>query len=88
MAEATVPIEHVAGCGEILLDACATGRRLTRAELESRRTQGARAAEAGLALRALIRDHLAAALEIHPRGTSGRSTRRCVRRREHAGEFR
>ncbi|MCY0953364.1 PucR family transcriptional regulator [Streptomyces sp. H27-S2] len=71
MVEAAAPTGHVAGCAEILLDACATGRRLTRDELESRRAQGARAAEAGLALRGLIRDHLAAAREVHPRLPSG-----------------
>ncbi|MFJ3586873.1 PucR family transcriptional regulator [Streptomyces sp. NPDC090127] len=52
---------YVAGYAEILLGACATGRRLTRAELESRREQGERAAEAGLGLRQLVREHLAAA---------------------------
>lgn len=56
---------------EILLDACATGRRLTRGELQSRRAQGARAAEAGLALRGLIREHLAAARDVHARLPSG-----------------
>ncbi|MCY0929116.1 helix-turn-helix domain-containing protein [Streptomyces sp. H27-H1] len=67
MAEGAVPAEHVAGYVESLVDACVTGRRLTRDELESRRAQGTRAAEAGLALRGLIRDHLAAAREIQPR---------------------
>ncbi|MBT2470194.1 helix-turn-helix domain-containing protein [Streptomyces sp. ISL-66] len=71
MAEGAAPPEHMAGYAEILLDACVTGRRLTRAELESRRAQGTRAAEAGLALRGLIRDHLAAARELQPRVASG-----------------
>ncbi|MCY0933906.1 PucR family transcriptional regulator [Streptomyces sp. H34-S4] len=71
MAEAAAPTEHVAGCADTLLDACTTGRRLTRGELESRRAHGARAAEAGLALRGLIREHLAAAREIQPRLPSG-----------------
>ncbi|WP_329383258.1 helix-turn-helix domain-containing protein [Streptomyces sp. NBC_01351] len=71
MADRKAPENHVAGYAEILLDACATGRRLTRAELESRRTHGERAAEAGLPLRGLIREHLAAAQEIQPRLASG-----------------
>ncbi|WP_232542717.1 flotillin domain-containing protein [Streptomyces sp. QHH-9511] len=54
------------GYADILLDACATGRRLTRDELESRRAQGTRAAEAGLTLRGLIREQLAVAREIQP----------------------
>ncbi|MFB9511969.1 PucR family transcriptional regulator [Streptomyces purpureus] len=62
---------HVTGYAEILRSACATGRRLTRAELESRRAQGERAAEAGLAWRALIRDHLAAARDLPPHLASG-----------------
>ncbi|MFF2779580.1 PucR family transcriptional regulator [Streptomyces sp. NPDC058052] len=41
-------------------EASATGRRLTRAELESRRVLGAQAAEAGHGWRALVRGHLAA----------------------------
>ncbi|MEU6312521.1 helix-turn-helix domain-containing protein [Streptomyces sp. NPDC047014] len=45
----------------MLGDACATGRRLTRDELEGRRREGTRAAEAGVRLRLLIRAHLAAA---------------------------
>ncbi|MGP3683358.1 PucR family transcriptional regulator [Streptomyces sp. IBSNAI002] len=58
--------EHVAGCAEVLLSACATGRRLTRTELADRRTQGERAAEAGLPLRGLIRHHLVVAQEVLP----------------------
>uniref|UniRef100_A0AAU2JZH8 Helix-turn-helix domain-containing protein n=1 Tax=Streptomyces sp. NBC_00049 TaxID=2903617 RepID=A0AAU2JZH8_9ACTN len=67
VADREAPENHVAGYAEILLGACATGRRLTRAELESRRAQGERAAEAGLPLRGLIREHLTAAQEIQPR---------------------
>ncbi|MFG2875686.1 PucR family transcriptional regulator [Streptomyces sp. NPDC048337] len=66
MADQEAPENHVTGYAEILLGACATGRRLTRTELESRRAQGERAAEAGLPLRGLIREHLAAAQEIQP----------------------
>ncbi|MFI6149942.1 PucR family transcriptional regulator [Streptomyces sp. NPDC051109] len=66
MADRETPGSHLAGYAEILRDACATGRRLTRAELEARRANGERAAEAGLPLRALIRDHLAAAQRVEP----------------------
>ncbi|MFG2387764.1 PucR family transcriptional regulator [Streptomyces lavendulae] len=66
MVESQTPENHLAGYAETLLHACATGRRLTRAELESRRAEGERAAEAGLPLRALIRDHLAAAQAVRP----------------------
>ncbi|MEV4192819.1 PucR family transcriptional regulator, partial [Streptomyces toxytricini] len=48
------------GHGRIIAEASATGRRLTRAEPESRRVLGARAAEAGHRWRALVRGHLAA----------------------------
>ncbi|MFK0222317.1 PucR family transcriptional regulator [Streptomyces vinaceus] len=67
MTDRGTPENHVAGYAEILLGACSTGRRLTRAELESRRAQGERAAEAGLPLRGLIREHLAAAQGVQPR---------------------
>ncbi|WMX43949.1 helix-turn-helix domain-containing protein [Streptomyces roseicoloratus] len=48
------------GYGRIIAEASTTGRRLTRAELESRRALGARAAEAGHGWRGLVRAHLAA----------------------------
>ncbi|MCX3062639.1 PucR family transcriptional regulator [Streptomyces beihaiensis] len=51
--------EYVAGYAGLLTDACATGRRLTRDELDSRRALGERAAESGLGLRALVGAHLA-----------------------------
>ncbi|MFJ7209353.1 PucR family transcriptional regulator [Streptomyces sp. NPDC098789] len=53
------------------MDACATGRRLTRDELESRRAEGERAAEDGIPLRGLIRAHLAAAQAVRPLPASG-----------------
>ncbi|MEV5612465.1 helix-turn-helix domain-containing protein [Streptomyces sp. NPDC052225] len=56
-----IPEEYLAGCADIVGRASSTGRRLTRDELESRRALGARAAEAGLPLRALIGAHLATA---------------------------
>ncbi|MEU6356182.1 helix-turn-helix domain-containing protein [Streptomyces sp. NPDC047072] len=52
--------EFLDGYERILADAAATGRRLTRAELDSRRERGARAAVAGHGWRALVREHLAA----------------------------
>ncbi|MGA5214793.1 PucR family transcriptional regulator [Streptomyces cinereoruber] len=56
--------EYLEGYAEILAEASATGRRLTRDELESLRARGERAAEAGIGLRALIRSHLSAAGEL------------------------
>ncbi|MFJ4979414.1 PucR family transcriptional regulator [Streptomyces coeruleorubidus] len=49
------------GYAGILTDASATGRRLTREELDSRRALGEKAAEAGLGLRALVAAHMAEA---------------------------
>ncbi|AVH94472.1 hypothetical protein GCM10010497_16290 [Streptomyces cinereoruber] len=56
--------EYLEGYAEILAEASATGRRLTRDELEALRARGERAAEAGIGLRALIRSHLSAAGEL------------------------
>ncbi|MFE3323950.1 PucR family transcriptional regulator [Streptomyces sp. NPDC059176] len=64
MAEQEVPHEYLRGYEQSLASACATGRRLTRDELQSLRGQGERAAEAGLGLRALVRAHLAAAQTV------------------------
>ncbi|GAB1325832.1 PucR family transcriptional regulator [Streptomyces sennicomposti] len=50
---------YLEGYTRILADVCATGRRLTRDELEALRGQGERAAEAGHGLRTLVRRHLA-----------------------------
>ncbi|WP_405907929.1 helix-turn-helix domain-containing protein [Streptomyces sp. NBC_00828] len=55
-----IPEEFLDGYARILADASATGRRLTRDELDSRRALGERAAEAGYGLRALVVAHLAA----------------------------
>ncbi|MET8831292.1 helix-turn-helix domain-containing protein [Streptomyces sp. NPDC004610] len=66
MAEPGEDDDYLAGYAEILRDAGATGRRLTRAELDSRRAQGERAAEAGLGLRALVRGHLAETRALWP----------------------
>ncbi|MER6978030.1 PucR family transcriptional regulator, partial [Streptomyces carpinensis] len=66
MARPEVPEEYLEGYTRILADVCATGRRLTRDELESLRVQGERAAEAGHGLRTLVRRHLAEARAFSP----------------------
>jgi DNA-binding PucR family transcriptional regulator len=68
MAGRDVPEEYLEGYARILADASATGRRLTRDELDSRRALGEKAAEAGLGLRALVGAHLAATRSHWPRG--------------------
>ncbi|WP_436840454.1 hypothetical protein [Streptomyces flavofungini] len=55
-----IPGDHLDGHARILADAFATGRGLTREELESRRARGERAADAGYGPRALVGAHLAA----------------------------
>ncbi|MGW6848888.1 PucR family transcriptional regulator [Streptomyces virginiae] len=67
MAERETPEDRLGGFVDILRQASATGRRLTRTELESRRAEGRSAAETGLPLRGLIRDHLAAAQSVRAR---------------------
>ncbi|MEW2117369.1 helix-turn-helix domain-containing protein [Streptomyces sp. NPDC005474] len=52
--------EYLLGYARILADASATGRRLSRDELDSRRALGKQAAEAGLGLRVLVGTHMAA----------------------------
>ncbi|WP_086737301.1 PucR family transcriptional regulator [Streptomyces glaucescens] len=64
MAERDTTDEYLEGYARILAGACATGRRLTRDELEALRAQGERAAEAGLGLRLLVRAHLSAAQDV------------------------
>ncbi|MCX4515422.1 helix-turn-helix domain-containing protein [Streptomyces sp. NBC_01619] len=64
MAEQETPEKYLKGYAETLTSACATGRKLTRDELDSLRIQGERAAEAGIGLRALVRAHLAAAQTV------------------------
>lgn len=63
------PKEFLDGYGQILAEASATGRRLTREELTSRRALGAQAAEAGYGWRALVREHLAASRAAWPSTT-------------------
>ncbi|MFJ2477681.1 PucR family transcriptional regulator [Streptomyces sp. NPDC087659] len=64
MSEPETPEKYLKGYTQALTSACATGRRLTRDELDSLRGQGERAAETGIGLRALIRAHLAAAQAV------------------------
>ncbi|MFF3327428.1 PucR family transcriptional regulator [Streptomyces sp. NPDC002889] len=66
MAEQEIPETYLEGYAKALAGACATSRRLTRDELESLRSQGERAAEAGIGLRVLVRAHLAAAQTVRP----------------------
>ncbi|MEU6659107.1 helix-turn-helix domain-containing protein [Streptomyces sp. NPDC046821] len=58
MADQDISDVFLDGYARILAEASATGRRLTRDELESRRLVGERAAEAGHGLRALVGAHL------------------------------
>ncbi len=60
MAGRDMSEEYLEGYARILADTSATGRRLTRTELDSRRVLGEQAAEAGLGLRALVGAHFAA----------------------------
>lgn len=62
--------EYLEGYARILADASATGRRLTRDELDSRRVLGEQAAEAGLGLRALVSAYMAATRAHWPTGES------------------
>ncbi|WP_374225148.1 PucR family transcriptional regulator [Streptomyces sp. ISL-98] len=62
--------EYLDGYARILADVSATGRRLTRSELDSRRALGERAAEAGHGLRALVGRHLAATRAAWPHATA------------------
>lgn len=58
--------QYLDGYARILAEVSATGRRLTREEIESRRALGERAAEAGYGLRAVVVAHLAAARAAWP----------------------
>ncbi|MFC8513951.1 PucR family transcriptional regulator [Streptomyces sp. NPDC057257] len=66
MTEREIPEAYLEGCARILAEVSATGRRLTREEIESRRALGEQAAEAGHGLRALVGAHLAAARAAWP----------------------
>ncbi|MGX1471834.1 UNVERIFIED_CONTAM: sugar diacid utilization regulator [Streptomyces canus] len=66
MTDRDMPEQYLDGYDRILTDVSATGRRLTREEIASRRALGERAAEAGHGLRALISAHLTAARTAWP----------------------
>ena len=66
MTEREIPEQYLDGYAEILAEVSATGRRLTREEIASRRALGEQAAEAGYGLRALVSAHLNAARAAWP----------------------
>ncbi|MDH6436563.1 sugar diacid utilization regulator [Streptomyces sp. SAI-144] len=66
MTDRDMPEQYLDGYDRILADVSATGRRLTREEIASRRALGERAAEAGHGLRTLISAHLTAARAAWP----------------------
>lgn len=68
MTEREVPEHYLEGYVRILAEVAATGRRLTRDEIASRRALGERAAEAGFGLRSLVNAHLSGARGAWPRG--------------------
>ncbi|MEU5164931.1 PucR family transcriptional regulator [Streptomyces mutomycini] len=68
MAESEIPERFLEGYARILSEVAETGRRLTRDELETRRSLGREAAEAGHQLRALVRLHLSRTRTAWPRG--------------------
>ncbi|SFF90141.1 PucR family transcriptional regulator [Streptomyces mirabilis] len=61
-----IPEDYLSGYALLLTEVSATGRRLTRDEIESRRALGERAANAGHGLRALVSAHLSAARATWP----------------------
>ncbi|MEV1022876.1 helix-turn-helix domain-containing protein [Streptomyces sp. NPDC050264] len=67
MPEQGTPDAYLEGYADLIATASATGRRLTRDELDRRRALGLRAAEAGLGLRALVAAHLAETRAHWPR---------------------
>ncbi|MFJ4790341.1 PucR family transcriptional regulator [Streptomyces sp. NPDC088794] len=70
MTNQRIPDQYLDGYDQILTAVAATGRRLTREEIESRRILGEQAADAGHGLRDLVSAHLAAARHTWPH-TSG-----------------
>ncbi|MFF3730091.1 PucR family transcriptional regulator [Streptomyces sp. NPDC002476] len=70
MAAPEIPDEYLGDYARILTEVAATGRRLTRDELDARRAMGRRAAEAGFQIRALVGLHLAATRADWPCGPS------------------
>ncbi|MFD9510268.1 PucR family transcriptional regulator [Streptomyces mirabilis] len=61
-----IPEDYLSGYALLLAEVSATGRRLTRDEIESRRALGERAANAGHGLRTLVSAHLSAARAAWP----------------------
>ncbi|MFB7213542.1 PucR family transcriptional regulator [Streptomyces sp. NPDC056255] len=70
MPEPEIPDELLAGYDRILTDVAATGRRLTRDELDDRRLLGREAAESGFQLRALVVRHIAETRVAWPLGAT------------------
>lgn len=70
MPEPEIPDELLAGYDRILTDVAATGRRLTRDELDDRRILGREAAESGFQLRALVVRHIAETRAAWPLGAT------------------
>ncbi|MFC5220342.1 PucR family transcriptional regulator [Streptomyces coerulescens] len=70
MSEPDTATRYLDGYADILAAVAATGRRLSRNELATRRALGEQAAEDGHSLRSLVRDHLAATRAAWP-GTAG-----------------
>ncbi|GEC08918.1 hypothetical protein SSP24_65730 [Streptomyces spinoverrucosus] len=66
MTDREIPEQYLDGYARILAEVSATGRRLTRDEIVSRRALGEQAADAGYGLRALISAHLSAARTAWP----------------------
>ncbi|WP_432187177.1 PucR family transcriptional regulator [Streptomyces sp. Tue6028] len=66
MTEREIPEQYLDGYARILAEISATGRRLTRDELLTRRALGEQAAESGHGLRALVSAHLTAARTAWP----------------------
>ncbi|MER6093300.1 PucR family transcriptional regulator [Streptomyces bluensis] len=66
MTDREIPERFLDGYDRILVEVSATGRRLTRDEIASRRALGEQAAEAGQGLRALVSAHLTAARAAWP----------------------
>lgn len=66
MGEPATAQRYLQGYAEILAEVAATGRRLTRDELAARRALGERAADDGLSLRGLVRQHLEATRSSWP----------------------
>ncbi|MGY0020157.1 PucR family transcriptional regulator [Streptomyces sp. YJ-C3] len=67
MVDQEIPDTYLDGYAALIATAAATGRRLTRDELDERRALGLRAAEAGHGLRALVAAHLSATRAHWPR---------------------